>query len=389
MPADDLPDEVLAIILKFVADFPAQGRTPPFPVAAGHVSQRWRAVALGSSASRIAQVPGPGPRCSYDASNRSYSTSALTWSPTAAVGTRLRGTPHTSLSKILTIIGPISNAGAGSLSAPHSSRWPNSANISPGRRASRLNSNQPISQRWTGATSSPRLPEVYHCDPPPPPVVPIDAPTIKFLAISFSEPFYTRHYFLPRSAGFEYLMNIFSFLNLEHFEILADSRVQASRTMQSQLQKNGRPCYVGFRRNGPAFIQAFSSGITTLELIYTTGKRHLLAAHPDTEGLWPALRSLTVETADVITNPPWLAVNTPPVSRRRLVPGPSIWWLGGPSPALIDGHPAHEFYLDELDMHATNFEHGAAPVWRRSRCSTGGDPAEWVDEYFRELDRGR
>ncbi|KAJ7746001.1 hypothetical protein B0H16DRAFT_1462594 [Mycena metata] len=47
---DDLPDEVLAIILKFVADFPIPSfsRSPPPPVVAGRVSRRWRTVALSS-----------------------------------------------------------------------------------------------------------------------------------------------------------------------------------------------------------------------------------------------------------------------------------------------------------------------------------------------------
>ncbi|KAJ7353511.1 hypothetical protein DFH08DRAFT_65963 [Mycena albidolilacea] len=48
--ADNLPDELLATILKLVADFPvpSSARTPPAPVAASRVSRRWRTVALGS-----------------------------------------------------------------------------------------------------------------------------------------------------------------------------------------------------------------------------------------------------------------------------------------------------------------------------------------------------
>ncbi|KAJ7726578.1 hypothetical protein DFH07DRAFT_1000830 [Mycena maculata] len=47
---DSLPDEVLAAILKLVADMPVPSwnRTPPFPVAASRVNRRWHAVALGS-----------------------------------------------------------------------------------------------------------------------------------------------------------------------------------------------------------------------------------------------------------------------------------------------------------------------------------------------------
>ncbi|KAJ7615645.1 hypothetical protein DFH06DRAFT_1239695 [Mycena polygramma] len=48
--ADSLPDEILATILKLVADLPvlASRRTRPAPVAASRVSRRWRIVALGS-----------------------------------------------------------------------------------------------------------------------------------------------------------------------------------------------------------------------------------------------------------------------------------------------------------------------------------------------------
>ncbi|KAJ7788546.1 hypothetical protein B0H14DRAFT_2948344 [Mycena olivaceomarginata] len=48
--ADNLPDELLATILKLVADFPvpSSARIPPAPVAASRVSRRWRTVALGS-----------------------------------------------------------------------------------------------------------------------------------------------------------------------------------------------------------------------------------------------------------------------------------------------------------------------------------------------------
>ncbi|KAJ6569239.1 hypothetical protein B0H19DRAFT_692233 [Mycena capillaripes] len=45
-----LPDEVLAIILKLVADIPVptSARTPPAPVAASRVNRQWRVVALAS-----------------------------------------------------------------------------------------------------------------------------------------------------------------------------------------------------------------------------------------------------------------------------------------------------------------------------------------------------
>ncbi|KAJ7159753.1 hypothetical protein C8R46DRAFT_1287355 [Mycena filopes] len=47
---NNLPDEVLATILKLATDFPpfALVRTLPFPVVAGRVSRRWRSVVLGS-----------------------------------------------------------------------------------------------------------------------------------------------------------------------------------------------------------------------------------------------------------------------------------------------------------------------------------------------------
>ncbi|KAF7357042.1 hypothetical protein MVEN_01041000 [Mycena venus] len=47
---DNLPDEVLALILKLVADLPqpSRSRALPFPVSASRVSRRWRIVCLGS-----------------------------------------------------------------------------------------------------------------------------------------------------------------------------------------------------------------------------------------------------------------------------------------------------------------------------------------------------
>ncbi|KAF7365117.1 hypothetical protein MVEN_00383000 [Mycena venus] len=47
---DNLPDEVLALILKLVADLPelSWNRAPTSPVAASRVSRRWRIVCLGS-----------------------------------------------------------------------------------------------------------------------------------------------------------------------------------------------------------------------------------------------------------------------------------------------------------------------------------------------------
>ncbi|KAJ6555845.1 hypothetical protein B0H19DRAFT_137019 [Mycena capillaripes] len=46
--ADILPDEVLAIVLKLLADLPVafSYRTPPAPVSASRVNRRWRIVAL-------------------------------------------------------------------------------------------------------------------------------------------------------------------------------------------------------------------------------------------------------------------------------------------------------------------------------------------------------
>ncbi|KAJ6630257.1 hypothetical protein B0H10DRAFT_2207944 [Mycena sp. CBHHK59/15] len=48
MDVDTLPDDVLAAILKLVADLPvaSHGRAKPFPIAATRVSRRWRALTL-------------------------------------------------------------------------------------------------------------------------------------------------------------------------------------------------------------------------------------------------------------------------------------------------------------------------------------------------------
>ncbi|KAJ7796021.1 hypothetical protein B0H14DRAFT_3552624 [Mycena olivaceomarginata] len=145
---------------------------------------------------------------------------------------------------------------------------------------------------------------------------PIDAPTIKSLAVSFRVPFYYRNYYSADTGGFDTFTNAFSLPNLEYLEILGgftgaseeEHGIIVPEEWEVPLFSHLRTLRledVGFGRNGLAFLQCLSRNITSLQLIYTEGNSHLLQQHGN-EVAWPALRALTVETWDGSPNPRWL-----------------------------------------------------------------------------------
>ncbi|KAJ6479971.1 hypothetical protein C8R47DRAFT_1136529 [Mycena vitilis] len=221
--------------------------------------------------------------------------------------------------------------------------------------------------------------------------IPIDCPTIRSLAISFAMPFYCRRWPHLRLGGFDSFTNRFSLPNLEYLEILGgftgsiaeQCSIAVPEVWQAPLFPHLRTLRleeVGFSPNGLAFIQSFSCGITALQLVYTTGNRCLLEQHEDTA--WPALRSLTVETPNGVSDPNCLelfvAMRASLGEPRRIselkvfpAPGgitlpvdspPEIRWLcDGPSPALMDGTAGNGFYIDEYDARIKDFEHVEPP----------------------------
>ncbi|KAJ7166529.1 hypothetical protein C8R43DRAFT_1122106 [Mycena crocata] len=216
---------------------------------------------------------------------------------------------------------------------------------------------------------------------------PIDAPTIKFFAVSFSAPFYFQLYvFGQTTGGFDTVMSKFRMPSLEHLEIVGgftgkdieNSRIHVPEDWEASPFPQLRTLRleeVGFSRTGLAFIRSLSRDINTLELVYTTGNHHLVAGAVQ----WPALRTLTIEMAGVVSEPDWrtsfIAMHTR-LSKLTLPPpsenGTSlaldfpttleIYWLAdGPSSALIDGVNTHGFYIDALDGHVCDFMHVDAP----------------------------
>ncbi|KAJ7473965.1 hypothetical protein FB451DRAFT_1247525 [Mycena latifolia] len=214
---------------------------------------------------------------------------------------------------------------------------------------------------------------------------PIDASTVRSFAVGFSTPFYYDYrYYGGTLGGLETITDAFVMPNLEHLEIIGgftgvpaeDVHIHVPAEWEAPLFPSLRTLRledVGFSRAGLALIQSLSRGITSLELIHTTGNHHLLSMCEQ----WPTLHTLTVETLEEGEEPDWLApflatraalgenmrilelTLMPPLDDHSLAlqPAPVVRWLAGPSPALIDGVSGHGFCMDEVDGRAVDFEH--------------------------------
>ncbi|KAF7338956.1 hypothetical protein MVEN_01971800 [Mycena venus] len=245
----------------------------------------------------------------------------------------------------------------------------------------------------------------------------IEASTITSLAVSFSTPFYYRHY-QGTLGGFETLSDMFAFPNLEHLEIVGgfteelcnSGSVTVPEEWEAPLFPHLRTLRledVGFSPHGLALIQSFSRGIADLRLIYTTGN-HCLSEQYHGDTPWPALCSLTVETCDnrvadskwlrlflakraslgthlTLALSPWLAHIPLPTGLR-----PEIYWLyDGPSPALIDGIGRTwngDFYIDAYDMRPKDFEYVQRPESPPCCCCLEWDRELEIDEDLRRVD---
>ncbi|KAJ7640354.1 hypothetical protein DFH06DRAFT_1334718 [Mycena polygramma] len=255
-----------------------------------------------------------------------------------------------------------------------------------------------------------------------PEIEPIVSPAIRALAISLCAPFYAESCWdYPTLGGFDSFANRFSFPNLEHLEFLGgftgsddeQSNIAVPEEWEAPLFPHLRTLRledVGFSADGLAFIQSLSRGITALQLIYTTGNHCLLEQHNE-DTSWPALRSVTVETLDGVSDPEWLvsfiAMRASLGAHRRISeltlspsPGdialpidspPEIRWLcDGPSPALLDNAAGDGFYLDESDMRTRDFEPVVRPEPPKQYCFEW-DPGNWtpIDGDWRKRLRRR
>ncbi|KAJ6568801.1 hypothetical protein B0H19DRAFT_1133972 [Mycena capillaripes] len=236
---------------------------------------------------------------------------------------------------------------------------------------------------------------------------PINAPTIRSLAISFSEPFY-----YSQTEGFDTVTNYFSFPNLEYLEIVGgftgetveDRSIAVSEHWEAPFFPRLRTLRledVGFSRNGLAFIHSLSRNITALQLIYTEGNHHLLEQRDD-DVAWPALRALTVETRDGSPNPQWLGLYLAirPVLQLTIFPWPSDvtlpvdwapeihWFSEGPSVALMDGavEVGPKFYVNKYDMRPDDFEHVEVVSFDQYCCCMNDYLEDKVEEHLEELD---
>ncbi|KAJ6568862.1 hypothetical protein B0H19DRAFT_1134079 [Mycena capillaripes] len=487
---DDLPDEVLAAILKLVTDFPVllSDRNPPAPVSASRVSRRWRAVALGS-AELWTTI-----RLSHHSRSWSWAALFARRSRSYPLDISINLESYIYEGRIPDYPAPIPLAKAIAIVGPHISRWRTLAlrgwddqvyefceflGRSPGA-ASQLESLHLSTVKMCTWSELPPLSGLLDCQSfhslkvnfrlnlddltafravhtldimadvsqsfharefrqvlgPSSPLTtlvirnffpkstpgldPIDASTIRSLAISFSVPFYYHADYNRTTEGFESLTNTFSLPNLESLEILggfSGARLEDDETVVPEdwalplfpQLRNLRLEEVGFSRSGLAFIQHFSCSITDLQLIYTTGNERLLEHRHGGEPAWPSLRALTVETrSERVVSPEWLAsfismrsalgpymwikdLTIPPWPTDvslAVEPAPAIHWQrSGPSPALMDGVYSCGFYVDEYDMRVADFEHVRAPPPRSACHCCGSDYDDyWEDRYWYYLE---
>ncbi|KAJ7802665.1 hypothetical protein B0H14DRAFT_2891380 [Mycena olivaceomarginata] len=360
--ADNLPDELLATILKLVADFPvpSSARTPPAPVAASRVSRRWRIVALGSPElwtnirishrSRLQSWAATSLSRPLDISislesyrewdGMAYDNPVPVSRALAIVGPHigrwrtlaLRGWSY-QLQEFLEFMGS-TPAAASQLEYTHFSAVYEYATLPPleelfGRiislaqmddaTAFRAVRSLDIDCNWSDI--GPLRPLFGPCSPLTTLVMrnfssqyvdgldPVDCSTIRSFAVSFSRPFY----FYNDRLRFETLTNALRLLNIEYLEILGgftgarieERLIEIPEDWEAPLFPHLRTLRledVGFSRAGLAFIQSFSRKITTLQLINTTGNERLLVQ----PGGWPALRALAVEARAAVP-PAWIA----------------------------------------------------------------------------------
>ncbi|KAJ7788549.1 hypothetical protein B0H14DRAFT_3576539 [Mycena olivaceomarginata] len=365
--ANNLPDELLATILKLVADFPmpSSARTPPAPVAASRVSRRWRIVVLGSpelwtnirishrsrsqswaatfvkrSLSRPLDISISLE--SYREWDGMADDSPVPWGPHIGRWRMLAlcGWSY-QLQEFLEFIGS-TPAAASQLEYTHLSAVDEYATLPPleelfGRipfHSLRVNTflqvddamafravcSLDIDCSWNDIRSL--CPLFGPCSPLTTLIMrnfspqyvnildPIDCSTIRSLAVSFSRPFYCYN---DRLRGFEVLTNTLSLPNIEHLEILGgftgtrieDRLIEIPEDWEAPLFPHLRTLCL----EDVGFSRAGLAFIQSFSRKITTLQlinttgNERLLVQP---GGWPALRALAVETRAAVP-PAWIA----------------------------------------------------------------------------------
>ncbi|KAJ6535424.1 hypothetical protein B0H19DRAFT_1383033 [Mycena capillaripes] len=306
--ADNLPDEVLAMIFKLLADLPLPllNRTPPDPVAASRVNRRWRTVALDSPELWTNIRISHRSRSFHWGSvfvrrSGSYPLDISINLESYRVQNKIAYDAPIPLSKALTIVGPhigrwrtlalrrwrlqLEEFTRGALQALRLYMWLDTEDFTAFRGIRSLDIDidcigsfaimskefrefvGPASQLTTLVFRNFRPLAIKGTDPDP-----IDCPTIRSFAISFDRPFYYRKH-PDEIGGFETFTSAFTLPNIEHLEIVGgfsgehieDRLVRVLEDWEApwspQLQTL-RLEDMSFSRTGPTLIQSFSTNIT-------------------------------------------------------------------------------------------------------------------------------
>ncbi|KAK7040468.1 hypothetical protein R3P38DRAFT_2894522 [Favolaschia claudopus] len=218
-----------------------------------------------------------------------------------------------------------------------------------------------------------------------------DACNITTLAIRITESISTDHsgWNTTSDLQFRLFSRAFSLPNLEHLELIhafagsaAESHIiiRVPADWEPALFPTLRTLRLVDLRFSPknlAFIQSFSQGITTLELIHTSANKHLLTPLRS-DGGWPALSSLAVEgngsstwlvpfltarsrlrgLSTLTVSPPLASIVRPIASASKI----KLRILAdGQSPSLTDS-PYPSFYYDDDYLDIQDFEYTEVPV---------------------------
>ncbi|KAK7007811.1 F-box domain-containing protein [Favolaschia claudopus] len=397
---ESLPDELLAAILKIVADSPIPmiRRTPPFPITLSTLwttirlshrsrSWKWAALFVERSRSRLLDISinleaytitNKAKRYGYDSPIRIEK--ALTLALDELVSYMLQSLESIHVSVIdeyhdFDVSQSLVEALAGSCiralrintrsGIPNMSGLPTLQSLDIALHTI-LGASSPLKTlviRDFFASHSYPFTEFF------------DACNITILAIRFTESIFTDHSGLNTTyeLQFHLFSRAFSLPNLEHLELTHAFAGSAAESRIIRVPEDWEPALfptlrtlrlvdLRFSPKNLAFIQSFSQGITTLELIYTSANKHL-------DGGWPALSSFAVEgygsstrlrgLSTLTVSPPLLNIVRPIASASKI----KLRILAdGPSPSLADSPHPSSFYYDDDYLDIQDFEYTEVPV---------------------------